>query len=329
MKDLIQDFPKHLRDALSIAGNAQLRRQGMRPANILITGLGGSGIGATIVKDLCEATSRLPIAINKGYSVPHWVGAETLMIASSYSGNTEETLEASQRGLEYGAMMAAITSGGQLKELCLDRGLNHIVIPSGNPPRSMLGYSFVQLFRLLSNYDVQTPDWSNDIAQAADFLEENQDKIKAEAKDLAKAVENKLLVTYATNGLAGVATRWRQQYNENAKILGWDAAIPEMNHNELVGWAGGSEDMAVFILRSKGEHDRNSIRAEKVAEILSKKTPHVHTITAKGDSDIARALYLIHFGDWLSYYLSEQNGSDIMDIDVIESLKDQLKSFPV
>lgn len=327
MKDLIQDFPKHLKDALSIAENAQLRSQGMRPANILITGLGGSGIGATIVKDLCESTARLPIAINKGYAVPHWVGTETLIIASSYSGNTEETLEASQKGLEYGAMMAAITSGGTLKQLCEERGLNHIVIPSGNPPRSMLGYSFVQLFRILSNYDVQTPDWATDIDAAADFLAAQQEEIKAEAKKLAKAVEGKLLVTYATNGLAGVATRWRQQYNENAKILGWDASIPEMNHNELVGWAGGSDEIAVFILRSETEHDRNSIRANKVAEILSEKTPHVHSIMAKGDTEIARVLYLIHLGDWLSYYLSEQNGADIMDIDVIESLKEHLKSF--
>lgn len=326
MKDLIKDFPNQLEHALKIASEAQLRNHGMRPANVLITGLGGSGISASIVKDLCEATARVPIAVNKGYTVPHWVGAETLLIASSYSGNTEETLEASLKGVEYGAMMAAITSGGQLKKICEERGLNHIVIPGGNPPRSMLAYSFVQLFRILSNYHVQIPDWESEIAAAVEMLRKEQADIEKKAESLAKSVSGRMLVTYATHGLGGVATRWRQQFNENAKTLGWDAEIPELNHNELVGWAGGDDKLAVFVLQSEDEHPRNSMRAEKNIELFKKHTSEVHKIQAKGASPIARALYTIHLGDWISLHLSEINGADIMDIDVIESLKAHLQN---
>ncbi|KAB2808736.1 bifunctional phosphoglucose/phosphomannose isomerase [Phaeocystidibacter luteus] len=328
MKDLIADFPKHLKDALSIANEAQLRSQGMRPANVLITGMGGSGIGGSIVTELCAPTARIPIAVNKGYSVPHWVGTETLIIASSYSGNTEETLEAALTGLEYGAMLAAITSGGQLKKLCEERGLNHIIIPGGNPPRSMFGYSFVQLFRLLQNYGVQTPDWETEIANAADYLLENQQQISDDAKALAEKLQDKTLAIYATNGLAGVATRWRQQVNENSKVVGWDAAVPEMNHNELVGWAGGSDDHGAIFLRSETEHKRNGVRAEKNAELLKKQTPHVYSVTAKGKTDIERALYMIHFGDYVSLHLAELKGADMMDIRVIEDLKSHLQNIP-
>lgn len=325
MKDLIKDFPKHLKNALQIANEAQLRNQGMRPNNVLITGMGGSGIGGSIVAELCAATARIPIVVNKGYTVPHWVGTETLMIASSYSGNTEETLSAVNEGSEYGAMLTGITSGGKLKELCEERGLNHIIIPGGNPPRSMFGYSFVQLFRLLENYGVHTPDWKDEIANAATFLEETQSEISARAKEIALAIEGKFTAIYATNGLAGVATRWRQQVNENAKTLGWDSAIPEMNHNELVGWAGGSDQIAVMILRSEDENERNGIRAEKNAELFKQHTSTVEMIHAVGRNTIERALYMIHLGDWVSYHLADKKQVDLMDIRVIEDLKAHLQ----
>lgn len=325
MKDLIKEFPKQLQSALKIAEEAKLRHVGKRPANVLITGLGGSGIGGSIVADLCAQTARIPIAVNKGYNVPHWVGADTLVIASSYSGNTEETLEASAQALEYGAMLAAVTSGGKLKELAKERGLNHILIPGGNPPRSMLAYSFVQLFRILSDYSVHTPDYQTEIAEAAAFLESEQENIIAEAKKYAQALENKVVATYAANGLGGVATRWRQQFNENAKMLGWDAVIPEMNHNELVGWAGGSDELAAIILRSEDEHERVGMRADLNAKLISEYTSTVLEIHAKGDSPIARVLYLIHLGDYISLHLSEMKGCDIMDIRVIEELKAKLE----
>lgn len=324
MKDLIKEFPQQLKRALEIAHKAQLRNVGKRPTNVLITGLGGSGIGASIVCDLCSQSARVPIVVNKGYSVPHWVGTESLVIASSYSGNTEETIEASTQALEYGAMLAAVTSGGKLRQLAEERGLNHILIPGGNPPRSMLAYSFVQLFRILNDYSIQTPDYLTDIAEAAEFLEREQATIEAEAKQYAEKLQGKIIATYAVSGLGGVATRWRQQFNENAKMLGWDAVIPEMNHNELVGWAGGTESIAAIILRTEDEHIKNAQRAELNAKVIAKYASDVLEIKAKGVSPIARTLYLIHLGDYISLHLSQMNGCDIMDIQVIDELKAQL-----
>lgn len=327
MKRLIQDFPKHLREALAIAEKAQLRNNGKRPANVLITGLGGSGIGGTIVADLCADTARIPIAVNKGYNVPHWVGTDTLVIASSYSGNTEETLEACSQALEYGASLCGITSGGGLKALCEERGLNYIAIPPGNPPRSMLGYSMVQLFRFLSHYGIQTPEWEEELKAAADFLESESEAIQAEAAELAEQLADRTVAFYASKGLAGVATRWRQQFNENAKTLGWDSAVPEMNHNELVGWAGGSNAMAAVFLESEDDYRRNAFRMEKNAEIISRYTDTVLRVSARGETRLARAMYLIHLGDWVSLLLAEQKGCDIMDIEVIEGLKAELSQF--
>ncbi len=328
MKDLISSFPQHLREGLKIAKEAPLRNTGMRPANVLITGLGGSGIGGTIVSELCMDTARIPVIVNKGYNIPHWVSADTLVIACSYSGNTEETLSASGQGLEHGAMMAGITSGGKLKEFCEERGLNHIIIPGGNPPRSMLGYSFVQLFRLLDNYHIHLPEsWEEQIANAADFLESESGAIHDLAKRIANNIDRKVVAVYSTAGLGGVGTRWRQQINENAKMLGWDAVIPEMNHNEMVGWEGGTDGQSVIVLRSEFEHKRNTLRSAVNIERIKKHTPHVHEIVAKGQNRIEAALYLIHLGDWVSYYLHVISGCDIYDISVIEDLKAHLQRF--
>lgn len=326
MKDLIQDFPNQIDKALQIARETPLRNLGKRPSNVLITGLGGSGIGGTIVSDLCAQFARVPIAVNKDYGVPHWVGADTLVIACSYSGNTEETLEACSQALEYGAMLAAITSGGKLKELCVERGLNHIIIPGGNPPRSMLGYSLVQIFKLLSHYGIQTPNFEADLEVAVEELRASQDDIKLSAKDYAEALKGKLIAIYSCAPYGGVTTRWRQQFNENSKMLGWDSVIPEMNHNQLVGWAGGSDQIAAIILRSEDEHPNNARRADLNAALFKEYTSTVLEIHASGANTISRVFNLIHLGDWISYYLSEINQVDIMDIHVIEDLKSKLQA---
>lgn len=325
MKNLIQDFPNHLEQALELARNAAFMNPGKRPSNVLITGLGGSGIGGSIVAELCANTARVPIVVNKDYTVPHWVGVDTLVIASSYSGNTEETLAAGSQALEYGAMLAAVTSGGKLRELCEERGLNHILIPGGNPPRSMLGYSFVQLFKILAHYGIQVPDYEKELETAIAELSSGQEQIMKKAELLSESLRGKRVATYAASPLGGVATRWRQQFNENAKMLGWDSVIPEMNHNELVGWASGDDSMAAVFLRSEDEHERSGYRADLNAKLLREYTPHVLEISSEGKTAISRTLYMIHLGDWISYYLSEANGTDIMDIAVIEDLKQKLQ----
>lgn len=327
MKSLIENFPNHLREGLSIVENTEWVAPTKPIRNVLITGLGGSGIGGTIVSELCKSTGQWPISINKDYNLPNWVSEDTLVIACSYSGNTEETLSALGQAVKAGARIAGLTSGGKLGAWCKENGINHLVVPGGNPPRSMLGYSFICLFGILKNEGLITPDFTTEIKSAISLLQTESESIHEQTQAMAKASANKTICVYANEGMGGVATRWRQQVNENSKMIGWDSVIPEMNHNELVGWAGGTNDTAVFFLDTPGDYSRNTKRMELSKEIVGRNTDSIFFVSAKGSTPIEWSLYLINFGDWLSFYLHEIHGVDIMDIKVIDYLKGELEKF--
>lgn len=326
MFQLISDFPAHLKHAKNICANTQLKPAGQPIHQVLITGLGGSGIGGTIVANLLSTHSHVPILVNKDYHIPAFVNKHTLVLACSYSGNTEETLMAMAQSLEAGAIVAVVTSGGTMLQRAQQNGLNAIVVPGGNPPRSMLGYSLVALLHYMHFYKIlQTPE--EDWLVLANYLISEQAAMQEQSRQLAQKLVNKTVAVYAASGMAGIATRWRQQLNENAKIVGWDAAVPEMNHNELVGWAGGNANHAALFLRSNHDYSRNQTRMDINREIILKNTPNVYEVWAKQHTPLGEALYLIHWGDWLSFYLHELQKVDIMDIKVIDFLKSELSAL--
>ena len=327
MKQLIQDFPNHLADALHIAHQASLKPAAREIRQVVITGLGGSGIGGTIVADLMRDRCKVPIVVNKGYDLPAFVNPYTLVLVSTYSGNTEETLSALKRADSRGAEIGIITSGGSALEYAKSKGCNHIVVPGGNPPRSMFGYSFVQLLKYLSHYGLVDSEVLSDVSHAIQLLEEEGAALRAAGTDLAGFLRNKMPVVYASDGFEGVAIRFRQQFNENSKMVGYTGMVPEMNHNELVGWAGGDDRMAVVFFRNESDDPRIQKRIEINQEIIRRNTPHIMEVWSKGGNDIERALYLIHLGDWASYDLSELNDVDVMEIKVIEYLKSELAKF--
>jgi glucose/mannose-6-phosphate isomerase len=327
MQQLITDFPKHLAEAIAIYKQTHFKSpEGFQ--NIVISGLGGSGIGASIALDWVSASAGVPIVINKTYQIPGFANGATVFIAVSYSGNTEETLMATKEAMARGCTILAITSGGTLAQMAAKHNFPVVMIPGGNPPRSMLGYALVVL---LGYFDLLGLAKFEDVEAACAAFTKNLQNgsleiMHTETKALAKATAKLIPVTYASTGLAGTATRWRQQLNENAKLPGWDAAIPEMNHNELVGWAGGSDQFVVYFLRSSFDFDRNAKRTDIAIERLSK-IAKVVPIEAQGTTPLEQALYLIHFGDWLSFYLSEERQVDIMDIEIIDYLKATLDKF--
>ncbi len=324
MKELIANFSTQLREAMDIGMAAKLKEYNERIDNILIAGMGGSGIGATIVKEILEHRLEIPIEVVKSYETPSWVGPHTLVIVSSYSGNTEETIAVMKESMKRNAEVAAITSGGYMDEIAYENGLNHIVIPGGNPPRSMLAYSFTSLFYLLKHYGVVNLDFETELRVAESLLDKEEANIRNAARKLAKFLHGKLPVIYGVPGKAGVAERFRQQLNENAKMLCWHHIIPEMNHNELVGWAGAPDNLAVVFLRSKHENPRISRRIEINKEIIGRYTKNIQEVWSVGDYLLERILYLIHLTDWASYFLSEMNKVDVMEVKVIEFLKEEL-----
>ena len=327
MNDYINDFTNHLKDAINIANNTALTPCVNEIRNVLICGLGGSGIGGTIVNDIVSPKAKIPITATKDYSIPNFVNEHTLVIANSYSGNTEETLYALQKCQAKGAEIAVITSGGSLKTIAEEQNYNKLIIPSGQPPRAMFGYAFTELFYLLNHYGIIDDSFKSDFQKAIQLLDTEKSDIQNRAKDLAKKMHKQTPVIYVANGFEGVAVRFRQQINENSKMLCWHHVVPEMNHNELLGWRTNVNDLAVVYFRNKSDYERNQIRMDINKKVISKYTENITEIWSKGNSLIENSLYHIHLGDWASWYLSEMNNVDAIEIDVINFLKGELSKI--
>lgn len=324
MKELVENFPLQLDQAVGIADQAQLPVDEREIRNVVIAGLGGSGIGGTIVSELAFAACPVPVVVTKGYFIPEFTNRESLVIVSSYSGNTEETIACMHQAFAKGAMVCCITSGGEIATYAKKNNLGLILIPGGMPPRSCLGFSLTQLIRVMIQYRLLPSDGIETIRRSADLLRKEQQSICNVARELAGKILGKTPVIYCTTPYEGVAVRLRQQLNENSKILCWHHVIPEMNHNELVGWAGGNEEMAVLFLHDKEDYERNLYRMELNRQIIAKYTPHIFDVFAKGDSLLAKYLYLIHLGDWISVELAALRGVDAIEVNVINFLKGEL-----
>lgn len=324
MKALVEAFPQHLREALAIGRAAKFNVPSKKLDNIVISGLGGSGIGGKIVSQLVAEKAGLPILCTNDYVLPEFVGPNTLLIISSYSGDTEETVAALHEGVAKGAEIAIITSGGKIGAYAKENGLNHILIPGGNPPRSMFGYSAVQQFFVLSAYGIIDQSFEKEIEQSIALIESNISAIRSESKRVADLIVKRVPILYSEAMYEGVAIRWRQQINENSKMLCWHHVFPEMNHNELVGWTGGDNRVAVIILRNEDDHKRSQIRMEICKKLMGEKCDTILEVWSKGASRIERAMYLIHLGDWLSIDLAEIKNEDAVAIPAIIFLKNEL-----
>jgi glucose/mannose-6-phosphate isomerase len=324
MNDYINDFTNHLTKAMEIGNSSELNKTDNQFSNVLICGLGGSGIGGTIVNDIVSPLVGIPILSTKDYSIPNFVDENTLVIASSYSGNTEETIYALEKCKGRNAEICIITSGGKLKNIAEENNYNHILIPGGQPPRAMFGYAFTELFFVLNHYGIINDSFKSDFKKSISLLDLEKENIQKEAKELAKRMYKQTPVIYVANGFEGVAIRFRQQINENCKMLAWHNVIPEMNHNELLGWRTNVNDLAVVYFRNKCDYKRNQIRMDINKKVISKFTNNITEVWSKGDTVLANSLYHINLGDWVSWYLSEMNNVDAIEIDVIDFLKGEL-----
>jgi glucose/mannose-6-phosphate isomerase len=211
-----------------------------------------------------------------------------------------------------------------VSEFARENKLPLILIPGGMPPRACVGYSLTQLIRIFTHFDLLPANQIEIIGKAAELLNAEQKDIVEQTSLLAKQILGKTPVIYCTTPYEGVAVRLRQQLNENSKILCWHHVIPEMNHNELVGWAGGNEETAVIFLNDKEDYERNLYRMELNRQIISKYTPHIFDINAKGNNLLTKYIYFIHFGDWLSVELAALRGVDAVEVNVINFLKGEL-----
>ena len=323
MDKLIHNFIDQLEEAIEIGEKVTLSEPNNELRNIVISGLGGSGIGGNMTYEFCKSELSIPIQVNKSYFVPKYVNEHSLVIISSYSGNTEETLSAMEDAFNKGAHIICISSGGKVIDFAKENGLDHIIVPGGMPPRSCLGYSLVQQLYVMKELKLTSGTPLENLDTAIELLKKDQEDIKAKAKVYAKDMVGKKAVIYINAWMETVAIRWRQQINENSKALSWHHVIPEMNHNELVGWRNQEDDLYVIFLRNENDYERIQQRIDINKGIISKYAKAVD-IYSKGVSHVEKALYFIHLGDWISYYIAVEKDIDAVEVKVIDYLKSEL-----
>ncbi len=325
MKKLVLDFPNQLQEALIIGKHHKFTASADKKfSNVVVTGLGGSGIGASIVQNFVFDKLELPFVVNKDYFIPAFVNKHSLVIVCSYSGNTEETLMAMHQAIEAKATIVCITSGGAIAALADKENLDCILVPGGMPPRACLGYSLVQILFTLAHFGLLNNDFEKQITAAVHQLRESSEQIQEKATALSKAIFGKLPIVYASSFYEGVAVRFRQQLNENSKMLGWQGVIPEMNHNELVGWRDNADDKVVILLRNTDDFERVQTRMEINKQVFEKHTSNIIEIYSEGNSYFEKAFYLIHITDWISVILADLRQLDATEVNVIDFLKSSL-----
>lgn len=324
MKNFLLDFTKQLAEALAIGNEIKLQPLKSEIQNILVSGLGGSGIGGNLVSEIVSQRLSLTFNVNKDYTLPSYVNDNTLVIISSYSGNTEETISALNYAVKKNAHIVCVSSGGKIIKIAQEQNISHIVIPEGMPPRACLGYSFIQQLYILYFYKCIDEIVIKELWSAIDLLNVQEISIQKDAYKIAEQLLGKTPVIYISAYMESVALRFRQQLNENAKMLAWHHVFPELNHNELVGWNNINHNLAIVIFRNINDFERNRHRIEISKNIFIKYTPNIIEIYSKGKSFIENALYLIHLGDWISYYLAEKQNIDAVEVKVIDYLKSEL-----
>jgi glucose/mannose-6-phosphate isomerase len=330
MLDLIEQLPSQLATGAAIVGQQDCFG-GLRRA--LLCGMGGSSIAAAILGGV--HAHELELRVHRGHRLPAGLDESTLLIFSSYSGNTEETLAAYAEAASLAhAARCAIGAGGELADRAGRDGIPYFRLPAGLPPRAALGFGLGALRQLLACQELAPPA-EPDIEAAVAVLQAGNAQFGAQAPAgdnralrLARRLYGRLPLIYATSPLsAAVATRWSNQFNENAKVLAHCAELPELDHNEIMGFgcAGPVREAAyVLLLRDPGADARVLRRIGATREVLGASLRDWDEIEAPGDRAFARALGLVQFGDYLSVYLAGECGVDPVDIAAIDRLKARL-----
>ena len=336
MYDKIYHFPEQIEQAMQIGKGIKIDKKkfaGIK--NIVVAGMGGSAIGGDLVRSYLQGTAKIPFYICRHYRLPAFVGNKSLVIISSYSGNTEETLSAMNEAIKRKAKIACITSGGKVAEIALKKKYPLVELPKGYPPRAALGFSFVPLIFLLVKLDLSSKV-DGDIQELILGLKAYRDryamKIETEknpAKSLAQRLHKKIPIIYSGPELTdAIGTRWKGQICENAKCLAFNNLFAEFNHNELVGWnviEPYRDRLIVIYLRDNDDHDRIKRRMEIVRQIIERTEVEVVDIYSHGDFIMGRIFSLIQLGDFMSFYLAVLNNVDPTPVKVIDFLKAELE----
>jgi glucose/mannose-6-phosphate isomerase len=300
---------------------------------VVVCGMGGSGIGGDLARSFLGDRSSLPILSCRDYHLPANVARGALVVVSSYSGNTGETLSAYDAARKHGASIVAITSGGELAQRCARDGVPACTIPGGMPPRSAIGYSLLPMLHVLRATGVASFDdheYDEALAVARDRCDAYGPHARGDsnaAMELAQDLHGHIAFVYAAPGLLeGVARRWACQINENAKTLAHFALFPELNHNEIVGWEVGDvmKKAVIIALEDRDDHPMTRRQAGVALSLMGPNAAHVEHLETPGGKRLARMLSIMLLGDFMSVYLAYLNEVDPTPVKKIDALKKQL-----
>ncbi len=299
------------------------------PANIVYAGMGGSALAAHL--STTWPGYKVPFEVVRNYDLPAYVSSQTLVIVSSYSGNTEETLSALEQAEARGARIAVISGGGKLVEKAREKGYPLALLPESGQPRYAVLYNLKALLSLLkAAHILNDSDVDPQLEMAADFLQRSTAVWGPEvatkdnpAKQLAQELMGKSVVVYGGPKMFPAAYKWKISINENAKQVAWTNQIPEFNHNEFIGWSKQpvEKPYAVIDLRSNFEHERVQKRFVVTEQLLSGLRPAPHVVTPEGDTLLEQLLWVVAFGDFVSLYLALLNGLNPAPVELVEKLK--------
>ncbi len=335
MLSRIRDLPSQCEDAWARACELSLPEAYGKVDQVIILGMGGSAIGGDLLRALLLPECSVPIIVHRDYGLPAYVGERSLVIACSYSGNTEEPLLGFGQAVERGAQVVSVTTDGELARRSAELGLPVCRYEYEAQPRAALGYSLMIPLGILQ-YAGLIQDKSGDVAEAVAVMHVWQQEVKETvpaaqnaAKTLAAQLYGHLPVIYGAEHLSEVARRWKGQFNENAKSWGVFDVLPELNHNTVAGYGlpATLTDLAfVLLLTSTLHHPRVRLRFDITRQLLEQHGFAWKVIEARGDSALAQALSVIHFGDYVSYYLAMLNDVDPWSIGNIDFVKKRLQA---
>jgi glucose/mannose-6-phosphate isomerase len=286
--------------------------------------MGGSAIGGDLAAAALGSRLCKPLDVVRGYAVPPWTPPDRIIFCSSYSGKTEETLGCYAAAEAVGAQRIVATTGGTIGELARRDGVPVIGMPAGLQPRAAVGYTFAIAAEVAALAGVG-PAIRTEIDSSAAHLEAARESLLVTAAEIAERLHGSVPLLYGCGLTVPVAYRWKCQINENAKLPAFEHALPEMDHNEIVGWAGveGATFSAVF-LEDQDQHPRERQRVELTAELISDRAHDVIRIDTEGETRTERLLWSVMLGDLISLELAARESVDPTPVDVIENLKDRL-----
>lgn len=334
LRERIADLPYQCLHAWEEGLSFSLPSSYRKARNVIVAGVGGSAIGGELMGDLITRDGSPLVSVCRDYHLPPYLGPDSLVIVSSYSGNTEETLAAFQDAIERKAKVVAVTTGGRLMELAQKKGVPTFRIDYVGEPRTALGYSFlvplamVQSLELTSNSDDALVEASEVLISLSHHLEPSMPTHDNPAKELATTLQGKLIVIYGGGMLSGVARRWKTQFNENAKAWAFVEILPEAGHNAIAGlhWPKPMGKRACgVLLNTLSLSHRIKLRYQVIEELLIEAGVQCRTVDGVGQSYLAQMLSAIMFGDYTSYYLALLNGEDPSPVPPLDYLKSRLQ----